>query len=274
MLTYLKQLAGETVIYGIANILSKSIAILLLPIYAAEFSPGEFGRISIITTTVSIFTILAVMGLDNSAHRWFWDSEDESFRKRVISSWFWSQLIIAIVLGLVLFAFSSLYLDIVLKNAVSTDVIFIALLCIPLTTFSKILTGWLRMQRRPLPTILFALLFTSTNLVMAIILVKYLKLGLVGVFAAQVVGAAMGGIFSVLLLKDWINPKHFSFTILKPMLIYGMPLVPGGIALWISASSDRYFLQFLSTPEELGLYSFGAMIAAVVGIVVSAFQMA
>jgi O-antigen/teichoic acid export membrane protein len=62
---------------------------------------------------------------------------------------------------------------------------------------------------------------------------------------------------------------------LKEMLRFGLPLVPAGLGVWIMTMADRYFLQFLSTPQELGLYSLGYKFGMVVqGLIVGPFMLA
>lgn len=59
------------------------------------------------------------------------------------------------------------------------------------------------------------------------------------------------------------------------MLSFGLPLVPAGLAAWIMTLADRYFLQFLSTPTELGLYSLGYKFGMVVqALIVGPFTLA
>jgi len=62
---------------------------------------------------------------------------------------------------------------------------------------------------------------------------------------------------------------------LRTMIGFGLPLVPAGMSAWILTASDRYFLQFLSTPSELGLYSMGYKLGAVVlALIVGPFTLA
>jgi O-antigen/teichoic acid export membrane protein len=58
------------------------------------------------------------------------------------------------------------------------------------------------------------------------------------------------------------------------MLQFGLPLVPAGIASWVTASSDRVILQMFRGTSEVGLYSIAASLAGGVGLATGAFQMA
>ncbi|MDP2960922.1 MAG: polysaccharide biosynthesis C-terminal domain-containing protein, partial [candidate division Zixibacteria bacterium] len=40
-------------------------------------------------------------------------------------------------------------------------------------------------------------------------------------------------------------------------LSYGLPLIPGGLSIWVLSVADRFFLERFSSTTELGLYSLG-----------------
>ena len=91
---------------------------------------------------------------------------------------------------------------------------------------------------------------------MNIVFLVILQRGVQGLLEAGLITA---GLFYVFLAVSVIRKAGFSFSRpeLRRMLAFGLPLIPGALGLWILAVSDRYFLQFLSTSHELGLYSLG-----------------
>src|SRR6186713_2808853 len=106
MLARLRVLASDSLIYGIAGILTRFMSVWLVPIYTRLFSPEDYGVLSLVGSTFSVVAVFAVLALDNSAARWYWDTEDDSDRKRTIVSAALCQLASATVLGLALFAVS------------------------------------------------------------------------------------------------------------------------------------------------------------------------
>src|SRR5688572_22712186 len=98
----LKSLAKDSVIYGISGIVSKMIAVLLVPLYTRIFTPSDYGVINIINTTFLLVGMLAACSLDNSAGRWYYDTQDEVDRKRTFASWFWFQFAVSGGLALML----------------------------------------------------------------------------------------------------------------------------------------------------------------------------
>jgi O-antigen/teichoic acid export membrane protein len=58
------------------------------------------------------------------------------------------------------------------------------------------------------------------------------------------------------------------------MLRYALPLIPAGLAYWVTGFADRYFVQAYTNTAQVGLYSVGSSLAAGVALVTGAFQQA
>ena len=270
----IKQLGGETFIYGIAGTISRFIGIFLVPLYTRVFSSADYGIISIITALLALMSTFIVLGLDNSSARWFYDSDNTNRRKDIIGSWFWTQMGAGIILAAAMLLLAPLISRILFKSDEYVSLLRMAAVLIPLGTFSKVLGNWLRYLRRPVMTTVY---FTLTSLVtvgMVILFVLVWEQGLTGIYKAQIVAGILAALVAVLLLRDWISPKHITSPLLREMLIFGLPLVPAGIAAWVTSSSDRFFIQFFLGPSDVGIYAVASSLAALVALVTTAFQMA
>ena len=271
---HIKQLAAESIIYGISGTVAKSIGFFLIPIYTRIFSPADYGIIALITTLTGLLGMFAVLGLDNSSARWFYDTDEVLNRKHTISSWFWCQLSVScmIALGLILFARNISAL--LFKSQEYAILICLAAITIPLRTFSKVLGNWLRYQRRAWITTIFATASSFGTIAIIVLFVVVLRWGLFGIYSANLIAAILIAIAAISILKTWISPAYLSWVRLKEMLEYGLPLVPAAIASWVTISSDRFILQMFHDNSEVGLYSVAATIASGVALITGAFRMA
>ena len=271
---YIKQLAGESAIYGISGTIRKFIGIFLIPVYTRVFAPGQYGVIALVDTLTALFTIFVVLGLDNSSARWFYDTEDTGHRKCTISSWFWCQFAVSSLTGLILFIFA-LQISLLLFRSVEHAILIrFAAGLIPLLTFAKVVGNWLRYQRRPWTTTIFFAIHSVGTIGLIILFVVPFRWGLTGVFGAKLLTGGITAIIALALLRSWVAPSSFSVARLKPMLAYGLPLVPAGIASWIRISSDRLILQMFWEETEVGLYAIAASLSSGVALFTEAFQLA
>jgi O-antigen/teichoic acid export membrane protein len=274
VIAHIKQLASESLIYGISGTIASSIGIFLIPIYTRIFSPSDYGIIALITTLTGLIGMFVVLGLDNSSGRWFYDSDKIQDQKHTISSWFWCQLGVSCIIAMGLFLLAPQISGLLLKSKDHAILIRIAALTIPFGTFSKVLGNWLRYQRRAWTTSIFSTANSLGIIGIIVLFVVVYRWGLIGIYSAGLIAAVITALVAVAILKTWINPVLVSWRRLKDMLIYGLPLVPAVIAYWITISSDRFILQIFHNTSEVGLYSIAATLASGVALFTGAFQMA
>jgi O-antigen/teichoic acid export membrane protein len=271
---YIKQLAGESVVYGISGTISRFIGFFLMPIYTRVFMPAEYGIIALVDTATTLMSIFVVLGLDHSSARWFYDTKDATHRRCTISSWFWCQLTMSTLAGTILLVFARPVSLVLLQSEEYASLIRFAALSVPMSTFAKVIGNWLRYQRRAWTATIFFTASSLATVACTILFVVLFRWGLSGVFSARLVAAAVTAGIAVLLIRGWITPAYFSMAYLKPMLLFGLPYVPASVAYWVKVSSGRLILNLFCGKAEVGLYAIATSLASPVGLFTSAFQLA
>jgi O-antigen/teichoic acid export membrane protein len=270
----LSRLASDTLVYGVGAAVNGLLGVLLLPLYAHVFAPADFGRLGLVTTSVSLVTVFAALALDNSAGRWFWSTDDTEDRKRSIASWFWCQLAVSGVLMAVFLAAAGPIARSLLGGADSALYLRLAVVTVPLATLPTVAINWYRLNRRPVATTLFSLGVAAFTTALTAILLLPAHLGLEGLFLAELVGAAAASVVAAFQLKDWIKPSLFSRARLTEMLRYSGPLIPSAVAFWVVGVSDRYLVNAFRNVSDVGLYQMSNTISAGVAVITLAFQQA
>src|SRR2546421_186518 len=107
MFEQMKRLAKHSAIYGLGGLLSRILAVLLLPLYTRYLSPRDFGAIeTLVALTVVLMSVLRA-GIASAFFRFYFDSEDEAYRTRVVRTSFWFTMTTAsaaLVIGLLVAA--------------------------------------------------------------------------------------------------------------------------------------------------------------------------
>lgn len=273
MKTLLKQLVGESAVYGISGIITKFIGIFLVPLYTNVFTPADYGSINIINSFFFFVSILVVFALDNSAARWYYDNEDMVERKKTISSWFWFQLMFSFLICILIIIFSSFLSDKFLHSTDSKLFVFSSL-SVFTGTLPLIVQNVLRMQRKSIQTVVFSLLYTLLTIGFTIYFVLYKHVGVVGVFYASTLSNVIASIYCIILLYHWIKPSMFSLERLKEMIRFALPMLPTSVAFWVINSSSTFVLEYFFNLKEVGLFQLGITISSAVTLFTSAFQMA
>ncbi len=65
----LKRLARHSAIYGLGGIVSRILAVLLLPLYTNYLSPADYGRIETLVAGSAVLVIVLRMGISSAFFR-------------------------------------------------------------------------------------------------------------------------------------------------------------------------------------------------------------
>ena len=96
----LRRLGTQSAIYGLGGLLSRLIAIFLLPLYTSYLGPVGFGKLETIFAFMAVLTILLRLGITSAFFRFYFDTDDDEHRLRVVRTSFWFTMGMA-TLGLV-----------------------------------------------------------------------------------------------------------------------------------------------------------------------------
>lgn len=273
----IKSLAKESLIYGVSGIISKIIVVLLVPVYTRIFLPEDYGMINLINTTFMLAGMLTICALDNSAARWYYDSENDNDRKSIFASWFWFQLLLSFGFAILAMVLSPLVFRYFLKVPLNPQTLWIWLLpsfSLILNILPNMIWNWYRMNRRAISTVVFTLSQSLLTVGLTIVFVVYMQLGVLGVYLALFISGFVFSIIALVQIKHWISWHYFDKILLKEMLRFAIPMIPASLASWLLNSAGSLFLLYYTTKSEVGLFSIGTSIASVVTLFTGSFQQA
>jgi O-antigen/teichoic acid export membrane protein len=265
----------DVLIYGIGGAADKIIAIFTVPILTRIFSVADFGTVDLIVTTVGFFSILMGLNLNSGMWRYFYeiDADDHEERKRLISStlWFLIGLGVPVTVGIILF--SSQISQFLLKSDQYASVVSLAVLVIPFQLLYFFFIGIQRLMRRPINFLALNLGYVALNFSLILLFLPGFKMGIEGVFLAQLCSYLVAMIIGLWLSRDMIS-LNLSGQWIKKMAAYSLPQMPGVIVNWFLVSSNRYFLNLYADVEQVGFLSAANKIAQVLAMLAYAFRMA
>ena len=274
MFGQLLRLSKHSIIYGLGAAIGQVVAFFLIPVYTRYLTPSDYGHLEIYQTTLSILVIILAMGLTSALFMSYFKYDDEERRKTVVGTAFIFLTGTSFLFLVILLALAGDFSRVFFGSTAYTFYFRVIFLTLFFNVGTAIAFSVLRVREQSKRYAIFALVQFLTSAGLSILFVVGLHRGVLGILEGGLIAIFL--LYS-LLLRDIIKNARLSFSIaqLKEMLSFGLPLVPAGLGVWIMTMADRYFLQFLSTPQELGLYSLGYKFGMVVqGLVVGPFSLA
>jgi len=270
---HFREIGKDIFAYGFMSALSQVSGLLLLPLFTRIFSVDEYGVIDIFATFVSILTTVAQLSLPSAISRYFNDTSGVQEQKQLIST---SLAFVAGVGLLILFGLS------LFKNALAHNLLggeqyaalvqygcWIALL----RSLSSIPMRILRLERKIIVFNLIGVSSTILYLLSALYLVIGQKSGIVGVFIAQVVAAAVSLLISLGLARKYLTLR-LSSNQLKRVLKYSLPLFPAVFVSWANSQTDRLLILLIVGLGSVAIFGAAAKIAKIITFLVLVFRQA
>jgi O-antigen/teichoic acid export membrane protein len=269
----LRRLARHSAIYGLGGLVSRILAVLLLPLYTAYLSTADYGRIETLVAGSAVLVILLRAGISSAFFRFYFDSPEPEARLAVLRTAFWFTMAGA-TLGLVAGALLSGPISSALfGGAEYWDLVIAAAVGLWAQMNYEQLTALFRVEERSTAFVIASLVNIAITIGATVLLVVVLDAGPLGVLAGNASGTL---IVYAALLGYRREQLGFAFDreLLRRMNRFGLPLVPSALALWATNFSDRFFLVKLSGPDEVGRYSLAVRVASAMVLLVTAFRTA
>jgi O-antigen/teichoic acid export membrane protein len=270
MTGYLRRLATTGAAYTASSVISKLIAVALLPLYTQYLSPEDYGAAEVLIVAVIATSIVIRLGVIEALLRFYYErSEDPDQVVRTgFASLFWTTTVgLAIALPLAE-PISQLLLD-----RSDPELVRIATFGLWVFTMYEFLLALFRLDERARAFFAFTVTNVLVTIPVTVWLVVFEEEGARGLLLGQY---ATGAAFLALLLV--LQRRRLSlipnFPLLRRMARFGLPTMPAELSLYSLNFIDRVMLVRLAGLADAGLYSLSVKFAQAVNVFVKGFQLA
>jgi len=269
MLKSIKISLKDTLIYGLGNVAVKVVGLILIPLYTDPkyFSVDQFGILGILEISALVLTACMASALPQSLTRWFWDKDFRDNQKGIFFMTIATQLVVSSAFCLLLIPLSGKLSILLFAKTDWSRVIALVILSSAIQAINNIINTLMRLQSRSLLYTITNLFKLTSVLVLTLYFILSKKMGLEGIYLAQVIGNSLVVLF--LLGYTLKNTRvFFDKIIFKSMNLYGFPLFLGNISAVMLNVIDRYSLKSLSVLKAVALYTLAFKITSVLKLVI------
>jgi O-antigen/teichoic acid export membrane protein len=245
----------HSAVYGLGNILAKALGFLMLPLYTHYLAPRDFGLFELMDLSISVLGMVLQMGIAPALLRSYAAAPSPAEKKKAVSTVFLFVGATGLVTFLCGLAVVRPVSHMLFGPAVPSKYL--------LLSFSAFVLGYLAgpfrlyLRAREASGRLVTLDTASTLLIFAlnIFFVAGLKIGLLGVLMSPLI---VNAIWTVVAGGSLLGiGLHFSRSLLRQMVRFGLPLILANLAAFVLNFADRFFLQQFQSLEVVGLYAVG-----------------
>jgi O-antigen/teichoic acid export membrane protein len=265
-------LAHDAAIYGGTRVLLKSLAFVLVPIYARFLSPEEFGRLELILATGAFVNVVIAANMDGVFGRFYFDRDDRGWRRQIITLYLWIESVYpAVVVGLFIL-FSSTLSDRVFGTTEFASLFVIALVDVYLTNIVDLPMNLCRLRRKPVTFAAYSLARGLTQVVFTILLVVVWEFGVKGILVASLLSVCVAFVVTA---REYVRDltREVDWRVGREMVAFAWPGIVGGLAFYTLNLVDRFFVQHYDGSAANGLYGTAFRYSQVVLLGVLAFRL-
>lgn len=268
MNTKVKELLSNTLLFSVANMGSKLMVFLMVPLYTAVLSTDEYGIADMVQTTATMLIPILTAMIAEGVLRFCFLKEYSS--NEVFSIGIRMTLFGAFLGTLLCICF--LYIP--FFKALGLYVLFIPVLFLSnsmVNLFHKYSRGIGNVKASATAGLISTLIVILLNLCFLLVL----KIGVLGYLMAYALGdfiAVAYMAFKNNAVKAYTSTKNQKLR--KDMLKYSIPLVPNSLSWWALSSVNRYVMLAWLGVSAVGIYSATLRIPTILTVLCDIFAQA
>ena len=289
----LKNLAGQTAIYGLSTIVARLLNYLLVTLYTYNFTTGEYGLVTEMYSYTSFLMVIVTYGMETAFFRF---SVGEFERDKVYSTALISLLLSTILFWAISIGFSGQIAGVIRHPDRIHDLIYV-LLIIGLDAFTSIPFAKLREQNRASRFAFIKIINIAINIALNLFFIGLCKnayeqpdstfhdlalkvynpkIGVGYVFLSNLISNL---VVLFLLAPEVVKTKfRFDFNLWKKMMVYALPILLAGLAGMTNETMDRLLLKYLLpagiAENQVGIYGACYKISIILTIFIQTFRYA
>lgn len=286
----IKQIAGQTAIYGVSSIVSRLLNYLLTPLHVSVFAPAQYGVITEMYAYVSFLIVFLTYGMETAYFRYSHKYDPHKVYSTAVTS-------------LAISSSAFLFFVLMFSGSVAAFIGYPGhpeyvrwfAFVVAIDAFNTIPFAKLRNQNKAVKFSVIRTLNILVNITMNVLFLVvfphlYQKpgfdwlssiydpsIGVGYVFIANLIAS----IFTFLMLLPVIFEEKIKFDgrLWREMIIYALPLLIGGLAGMVNETLDRILLRAYLPPEvnplaQIGIYGANYKVAILMTLFIQMFRYA
>ncbi len=272
MIEQIKNLARHSSIYTISTFMQRALGFIMLPIYTDPSylaSKSQYGDLTLVYTFMAFMNIVYLYGMDSAILRYFFLGKYK--RTDVYSTGFKSVVVNSLLLSFILFWFAPQLGKFVFAGAHYAPLIRISAAILFFDSIGNLPYLVLRAEEKSLHYSAFRIGRFILEFLLNILFVVVWHKGVMGVLYANVIASFLNLMALLPYQMHYLKGK-WSAEVFKILLLFGLPILPNGLAYLTVEVSDKYLMRVLLNKDLLGLYSANYKFGSLLLLVVIAFR--
>lgn len=266
----MSNLAKNSALYLVSTVVLKATSFLLLPLYSNLIPPEAYGKVYLVSSYVTFFSIFMTFSMQGAMQRFFFDCKSDNEIKELYST------IVIFVFGI---SSVTAALLLVFNNTIAGWMnlppvyLLLATATVYLSAFYNLILALLYAQQQAVTISVVSIVCGVLSILTQLTLVLTMQDKAFALVLTMLVGGVMH--FALFL---WFSRKYlvlkFNRIKLKSSVYYGLSQFPSDISTFIVSLSDRFILNKYKNSGAVGIYGMGNTLGTIPQVLFSSMNSA
>ncbi len=270
-----KRILSAMLNFGIANVMTKIIGFLLIPLYTSYLDPADYGIVELCSSLAAFSVIFMRLGVPGSVSRFYFDHKDDvkSLSDYVVTVHRFlmaSSLGIGVIIAVITFWFS----DVLLPGLLFLPFIGLVLVNSAFSANGDLQKRLLQSKEESAYMAKLNIVTATLSILLALFFVVYMELGALGFILSQSATTLIFYIQAQVYLRTYLKQGSFKPAMLKDSVKYGMGLLPHHLFAVLAPLLSKGILNYKESLAALGLFSLSLRFIQPLDIIYNIFNKA
>ncbi|MEO1088765.1 MAG: oligosaccharide flippase family protein, partial [Acidobacteriota bacterium] len=253
LLADLKRVASTSGLYAAATVLQRGLSFILLPIYTRFLMPAEYGTLELLTGLSAILFGLLLLGMPSALTKVFHrDCETEEQRRRVLATAILIDLPVLLLGAAVLFVVAEPLGFWLIGEHGQATIVRLTVATVVTSSLVAIVLSSFRAREQAIAFALVNFAQFGLGMLLNIALVVWFEYGIYGVLWGNLVASILALPIGLAIARRDVT-WQLDRSLVKPLLNFGVLVIPTAITGWVITMADRYVLRFYDTLETVAV---------------------
>jgi O-antigen/teichoic acid export membrane protein len=261
----LKEILQHSFVYGLTASLQNILGFLLLPLLTIYYTTDSFGVYSLILLISALASAVFYLGASSALGRYYFEEDNEVYRKSIVSTTLLITVFGAVILVVVALFLSEELSILVIGTSKYKTHFLLALISTAFNFIISTQTLIIRYDKKSVLYMIISILGVVINFTVTYILLTKFKFEIL----APIYGALIANFINMLVLFFYnrkLLTSNICSTHIKKILKFGIPLCLSGLTYYTLDWIDRLIIKDILSLSDVGIYSLGYRIAAVINV--------
>ena len=264
-----RSVGRHSLIYMLGPAFSQLVGFLLIPIYTRLIAPSEYGVMSLVDVFLTLTMMVLGMGLADGMTRFYYERIDAHERRRLVSTVVFGAAGLSLPFVLLVIGLAQPLVDLLGIGPEFLAYLRIGLLTAWFSMMAEIGYAYLRMHYLAKAFVVLTVLQILVAVGLNLYFVVVCRLGIWGIIYSTLITQALLGssLALLMILQSRVRPAA---EYLKPLLGFGLPLVPSTVTLQLSNYLSPLLVRWLLAGDPLlilgqvGIFAMGQKVGVIV----------